>query len=315
MKVSGLLSLSCLLLPVLADTDKDKKKNANLPPCGSCTNLVSSFEKGMDRTKRGKFEGGDTAWEEKTQPSYAKSEVRFIEISEDLCKDVNRGEQQCHQLHNEWEEHLEQWWKMDMDTRPSLRQFLCVETLKVCCPLEHYGPDCEPCSVKGKDGSLCSGNGKCKGSGTRKGNGQCSCDREYTGAVCDQCSIGHYNSYQDDDKTICSACHKACADHCTGPGPKSCAKCAQGYEMHTEHGCGDLDECLVSKPCTKDKFCVNTEGTFRCMSCDKACASCDGDGPDNCESCADGYKENKDGVCVKEKVPEDEESQLNKEEL
>ena len=31
---------------------------------------------------------------------------------------------------------------------------------------------------------------------------------------------------------------QACADHCTGPGPKSCAKCAQGYEMHTEHGCG-----------------------------------------------------------------------------
>ena len=24
----------------------------------------------MDRTKRGKFEGGDTAWEEKTQPRF-----------------------------------------------------------------------------------------------------------------------------------------------------------------------------------------------------------------------------------------------------
>ena len=41
------------------------------------------------------MEGGDAAWEEKNQGSgYAKSEVRFIEIEEDLCKDVDRGETQ-----------------------------------------------------------------------------------------------------------------------------------------------------------------------------------------------------------------------------
>ncbi len=32
------------------------------------TNLGFFLLQGMDRTKRGKFEGGDTAWEEKTQP-------------------------------------------------------------------------------------------------------------------------------------------------------------------------------------------------------------------------------------------------------
>ena len=29
--------------------------------------LFNNFQ-GLERTKRGKFEGGDTAWEEKTQP-------------------------------------------------------------------------------------------------------------------------------------------------------------------------------------------------------------------------------------------------------
>jgi len=305
MKAFLLLCLLSLAVSIYADTEKDKRKNMKLPPCGACTNLVSSFEKGMERTKRGKFEGGDAAWEEKTQPRYATSEVRFIEITDDLCKDLDRGEAQCHQHHNEWEDHLESWWKQDPETRPSLRQYLCVETVMVCCPADHYGPECAPCPLIGANEKICSGNGKCKGGGTRKGNGQCACDKEYAGRLCDKCSTGHYTSFKDGNTEICSACHKACADHCTGPGPKSCLKCAQGYEMHTEHGCMDIDECAISKPCTKNKFCVNTEGTFKCLSCDKSCDGCDGDGPDNCLSCADGFKD-KDGVCVKDKVQEDE---------
>ena len=46
-----------------------------LPPCGACTNLVTSFEAGVERTKRGKLEGGDAAWEEKSGQKYATSEV------------------------------------------------------------------------------------------------------------------------------------------------------------------------------------------------------------------------------------------------
>merc|ERR1711892_893925 len=45
----------------------------------------------MDRTKRGKLEGGDAAWEEKSKQKYATSEVRLAEITEQLCKDVSRG--------------------------------------------------------------------------------------------------------------------------------------------------------------------------------------------------------------------------------
>ena len=104
-----------------------------LPPCGACTNLVTSFEAGVERTKRGKLEGGDAAWEEKSGQKYATSEVtnqntvepavtvppqvRLAEISEQLCKDVGRGETQCHVNHGDWEEDIEDWWRLDPATR------------------------------------------------------------------------------------------------------------------------------------------------------------------------------------------------------
>ena len=49
---------------------KEARMSAKLPPCASCQSLVKSFEAGMQRTVRGKFEGGDTAWEEKNQVYY-----------------------------------------------------------------------------------------------------------------------------------------------------------------------------------------------------------------------------------------------------
>ncbi len=52
----------------------------------------------MERTARGKFEGGDADWEEKKLRSYANSEVRLVEIQEKLCSDVSRGEDQVNTL-------------------------------------------------------------------------------------------------------------------------------------------------------------------------------------------------------------------------
>ena len=291
----------------LDDPKKESRKAAVLPPCGACSNLVSSFERGLERTARGKFEGGDTAWEEKNQGTgYAASEVRLVEIEEDLCKDVERGEQQCHSNHHDWEEHLEEWWKLDHDDdnpRPALRQWLCVERLRFCCPENHYGPDCVECSLRDSNGRICSGAGRCKGAGTRKGNGKCACESGYAGEICDECAVGHYQSYRDEDKTLCSPCHRSCQLHCSGPGAKGCVSCAAGFRMDAEHGCVDIDECLVSKPCAGNKFCVNTEGAYKCVKCDAACNGCEGDGPDTCLKCADGYTLNKDGtVCITEEA-------------
>lgn len=48
----------------------------------------------MERTARGKFEGGDAAWEEERLGSYSRSEVRLVEIQEKLCSSVERGKDQ-----------------------------------------------------------------------------------------------------------------------------------------------------------------------------------------------------------------------------
>ena len=31
----------------------------------------------------------------------------------------------------------------------------------------------------------------------------------------------------------------------------------------------DVDECVHNKPCPHGKFCVNSEGSHRCVKCDK----------------------------------------------
>lgn len=82
------------LIPT-SSPDKDKIKSAKLPPCSACASFVKSFENGIERTARGRFDGGDAAWEEKNQrKGYAISEVRFVEIQETVCRDVARGESQ-----------------------------------------------------------------------------------------------------------------------------------------------------------------------------------------------------------------------------
>jgi len=275
---------------VEAKEKSSKKKAVKLPPCAACAALVSSFEAGLKRTSRGNLAGGDTSWEERKQTKgYAQSEVRLVEIQEKLCSDVERGQEQCHDNHHAWEGHLEEWWQEHQDTK-ALKEYLCVDVLKVCCPEGHYGPDCTECSLRGSGGQLCSGNGKCKGSGTRKGNGACTCDTGYQGKICDACAPAFFQSYQDKEKILCSACHKSCSGHCTGAGPKSCASCNQGFVMDTEHGCQDIDECIADNPpCKSSQFCVNTDGAHKCFDCDKACRTCFADGPDSCTDCADDY--------------------------
>lgn len=60
-----------------------------------------------------------------------------------------------------------------------------------------------------------------QGNGTRKGNGACACDKDYIGAMCNDCAKMHFEAYRDDNKVLCSACHKSCQNSCSGAGPKS----------------------------------------------------------------------------------------------
>lgn len=114
----------------------------------------------------------------------------------------------------------------------------------MCCPPNTYGPNCDPCPD-------CNGNGKfdlivhswykkcvlftnefqlffaltagkCKGNGTRKGNGKCTCDTGYSGEFCSECAVQYYESFRDEKNLLCSPCHNACSiEGCTGGGAKS----------------------------------------------------------------------------------------------
>ncbi|XP_055541739.1 cysteine-rich with EGF-like domain protein 2 isoform X2 [Wyeomyia smithii] len=280
------------VLPNPLSSKKDRQKSEKLPPCKACTVLVNSFRDGMKRTERSKHEGGDAAWEEERLGSYKTSELRLVEIQESLCRDVIRGEDQCHQLAEEYESLIEEWWKQHQNTEPDLHRWLCIDQALVCCADGFYGPDCAPCPS-------CFGNGKCKGNGTRKGNGRCACDEGYAGDNCDSCGPEHYEAFRDADKLLCTKCHKACAaGGCTGAGPNACRICRSGWIMDSQRGgCTDIDECVTANTCTKHQFCVNNEGSFSCLDCDKSCDGCDGDGPDMCRTCADDY-ELRDGMCT-----------------
>lgn len=272
----------------------------------------------MERTARGNHQGGDSAWEEERLRSYKSSVVRLVEIQDSLCKDVPRGEDQCHMLADKLEERMEEWFHDLQDSQPSLHGWLCVEKTAVCCPPNQFGPECRPCDD-------CHGNGVCKGNGTRKGNGKCACDAGYDGVDCMQCAKQYYEAFRDEQKLLCSICHVACKDDagCTGSGPKgkcgrgffgalaesrgfaACRVCADGWIMQPENGgCIDVDECATGRhTCTRNQFCVNGEGSHQCLDCDRSCDGCNGDGPDLCDKCADGF-ELRDGLCKGECRPD-----------
>lgn len=313
-RVIALIVVCCLSQWTAAEVDVEKVstkirdkyaekqilKSTVLPPCQSCKALVTSFQKGMDRTARNKFDGGDAAWEEEKMGSYRNSEVRLVEIQEKLCSDLEKGEDQCHNLVEEAEHFIEEWWfKKQQDT--DLYEFLCIESIKSCCPADHYGPECKPCP--GYPDRVCSNNGRCKGNGTRKGNGSCACDAGYTGVMCDVCAISYYQAYKDEKVTLCSPCHVSCQGACTQAGTKGCLACKAGYRMDAEHGCLDINECFTDDrdkgPCGPNQFCVNNDGSYSCLECDRSCSGCDGDGPDNCFACSKGYFL-KDNMCVDE---------------
>jgi len=213
-----------------------------------------------------------------------------------LCRDLDKGKDQCHYLASEYEDLIEEWWLHHQDTSPDLTTWLCIDKVQHCCPPNHYGANCSPCKAITDKQLPCSGHGKCKGSGSRKGDGSCLCSAGYGGAVCVDCVVGYY-----EEDGLCLPCDEACNGPCTGFGPKACVACKDGWMSDTEHGCMDIDECQNKEsPCTKQEFCINGIGSYSCLLCDKSCSGCDGDGPDMCYECAEGYTV-QEGVCVEDK--------------
>lgn len=170
----------------------------------------------MENTAKGKFEGGDASWEEAKLGSYAKSEIRLIEIQEHLCSDVEDGKNQCYSLQEQHDLLIEDWWFKHQEDEADIYKYLCIDKLEVCCPNFHFGSKCTPC--QGYPDKICSNNGKCKGSGTRKGNGECLCNEGYSGKQCFECAARYFASYKDDSKILCSKCHVSCDTTCYKAG-------------------------------------------------------------------------------------------------
>jgi len=275
-------------------------------PCKSCKTLTLSFDKGLERTKNSHFGGGNTAWEEKNLLTYANSEVRFVEILDSLCTDASDNQDMCFHYSGEYEHHLKEWWMSGR--QENLFEWFCIDMLKVCCPPQHYGPDCLPC--KGYP-NVCNSHGTCKGDGTRKGNGLCKCDNGYDGDNCERCAKNYFIVMKNDTVT-CVKCHKSCKEGCTDSDSKGCIDCNDGWiYMGEGKGCVDVNECLEQDVCTSQQFCVNNEGSYSCLNCDSSCKDCYGDGNDMCYNCAAGYtmKNNKcidtsEGYAVEEKTDE-----------
>ncbi|RWS13297.1 cysteine-rich with EGF-like domain protein 2 [Dinothrombium tinctorium] len=276
-----------------------------LGDCQVCRALVKSFEVGLKATERGKYEGGDASWEERKQGSYLDSDIRFIEIQEQLCNDLTTGKDQCHTFFEKWENEIDTWWEKGRKKGDKLYDSLCIDSSKVCCPNGTFGATCTPCP--GYPDSICSGRGKCKGDGTRKGSGACKCNDGYFGEMCTKCAAGYFKANEDEKTRVpeCQKCHPSCLNHCRDKTPKGCEVCKDGFLWDKDYGCLDIDECveLGYNPCKRNTFCVNTEGSYECFQCDKACDGCNGDGPDNCKKCAVGFVK-KDNICVNAKNEE-----------
>lgn len=295
-------AIYCNVQPPVLNPSIISQTRTPIGDCQACKLFIDSFKNGLERTTRGKYEGGDTAWEEeKLKKSYKRSEMRLIDIQDAICRETSKHSVECHHMAEKAEEFIEEWWAQDPDESEDLYTYICIEKIKVCCPKHHYGKDCTPCP--GDHEKLCSGNGKCRGDGTRKGNGTCLCDSGYTGESCDRCANGFYVAYADDSKILCSLCHISCAGGCRAGSNKDCSACKPGYMFDSDEGCLDINECDEMEHCKKDEFCMNSIGSYACTKCDKSCNGCHGDGPDMCRKCAKEYSKKGD-FCVADRENE-----------
>lgn len=253
--------------------------------CKTCRDIVNNFKKGLDKTAKNHFGGGDTAWEESRLGSYARSETRLLEILEDVCEGTGK-ESRCHAIVEEYEEKIEEYWFNKHNEIDDLEKYLCIETITVCCPEGTFGKECKSCP--GGSEKPCNGHGSCKGSGLRSGDGSCECDSEYTGDLCDECSETHYDS----GNNTCSKCDDSCESSCSDGTNKGCDGCKDGYLQNEEQACIDKNECEEDDVCVEGKFCINTKGSYRCEDCDPACeGGCTGTGRRSCNKCQPGWKE------------------------
>jgi hypothetical protein len=272
--------------------------------CRTCESFVGNFEKGLQRTLRGNYGGGNTAWEDRKLGNWATSETRFEEIMDNIC-DKESEKMDCSFMIEKHEDSLLEWYKninknkeqhqqqqnknqAENANANAMRLAFCVAIGEYCCPRGHVGPECLPCAGLDKDRmTVCGGNGECQGDGQKEakeagrddGNGEntgkCKCNRGYAGATCMQCDTRFYEQKEKENSIQqkqtkkaplrCAECNDSC-EKCSGPGPNECLECRDGFHLNGETKlCDDVNECEEKEViCHDSESCENTRGSYKC---------------------------------------------------
>ncbi|EDV19668.1 uncharacterized protein TRIADDRAFT_61862 [Trichoplax adhaerens] len=237
-----LVLLLCNRIVNAKEEDEDNGKDRVMKRCIDCRKLAVSFEIGLDLTNRKGYGGGDVVWEEKKLGKYENSEMRLLDITEKTCK---RKDFQCNTMLENYEDEIEKWFFKLRQDETDFAEWFCEKTLKVCCPFNTFGPDCQACPGNGE--FSCSQHGKCHGNGTRSGNGSCICETGYSGSVCENCTTGYVQKGSEcNDINECEA--NACdvsLENCENTEGSFICTCKEGFQKE-----GDV--CVPAEP---------TEGT------------------------------------------------------
>ena len=143
---------------------------------------------------------------------------------------------------------------------------------KITCNTGYWGEQCLKCKDCLK--------GKCSGSGSKKGNGECICEKGWEGSLCDQCSEGYWGP----NCTKCSTCNNGvCNGSNTHLGNGKCI-CNEPFTGENCNLCMPNYYGLSCKYRCNNTFCLNgeckTNSINKCKSCPvgytgKKCEKCE----------------------------------------
>jgi len=101
--------------------------------CEVCEEVGAGLRRGFEKTQKQRFGGGNTAWEERKLKEWAKSELRYVEIHEQICGEAQKKSSKnddCHAFVSDHEDLIEAWWFNLRDTL-DFRSFICVQSTRV----------------------------------------------------------------------------------------------------------------------------------------------------------------------------------------